>query len=163
LRLRTDDLAGFRKPLSIRKVLYHELAHNVYSDHDDNFFRLMRQIEQECHELDWTNGQGTTLSNRDDMVVEYHYTVGSYRLGGGDSLSSAETPFPQAHRRIVRELAASAAELRLSAEDREIMQNCGCHDRSDLFLPKPTSPVEQSRGADDSAKSTKSDNNKQNS
>ena len=34
LRLRTDDLKGFRKRLTIRKVLYHELAHNVHSDHD---------------------------------------------------------------------------------------------------------------------------------
>ena len=28
LRIRTDDLKGFRKILSIRKVLFHELAHN---------------------------------------------------------------------------------------------------------------------------------------
>merc|ERR1711972_102164 len=28
LRLRTDDISGFRKILSIRKVLFHELAHN---------------------------------------------------------------------------------------------------------------------------------------
>jgi WLM domain len=150
LRLRTDDLAGFRKPLSIRKVLYHELAHNVYSDHDDNFFRLMRQIEHECHELDWTRGQGTTLSNSDDMAVEYQYTSGSYRLGGGESLNSAATPTPSG--RIMRELAATAAELRLSAEDREIMQNCGCHDRSDLFLPRPTPPLEKSPDEDDSAR-----------
>ena len=37
LRLRTDDLKGFRKILTIKKVLYHELAHNVHSDHDDKF------------------------------------------------------------------------------------------------------------------------------
>ncbi len=30
LRIRTDDLLGFRKMLSIREVLFHELAHNVY-------------------------------------------------------------------------------------------------------------------------------------
>eukprot|EP01034_Spumella_vulgaris_P020674 gene20674-26500_t len=34
LRLRTDDMKGFRKILSIRKVLCHELAHNVHSEHD---------------------------------------------------------------------------------------------------------------------------------
>jgi WLM domain len=161
LRLRTDNLAGFRKPLSIRKVLYHELAHNVYSDHDDNFFRLMRQIEQECRELDWTNGQGTTLSNGDDMAVEYQYTAGSYRLGGGERLSSAETPFPQAHRRTMRELAATAAELRLSAEDREIMQNCGCQDRSNLFLPKPIPPHPMSRGEEGSKAKNESNENKE--
>lgn len=30
--------------LSIRKVLFHELAHNEFSDHDDNFYMLMRQV-----------------------------------------------------------------------------------------------------------------------
>ena len=48
LRLRTDDLKGFRKILSIRKVLFHELAHNVHSEHDGEFFKLMRQVEEEC-------------------------------------------------------------------------------------------------------------------
>lgn len=57
LRLRTDDLQGFRKILSIRKVLFHELAHNVHSEHDGKFFQLMRQIEAECNEMDWTQGQ----------------------------------------------------------------------------------------------------------
>jgi hypothetical protein len=61
LRLRTDDLKGFRKILSIRKVLYHELAHNVHSDHGDNFFMLMRQIEREAKELDWRSGRGSTV------------------------------------------------------------------------------------------------------
>ncbi|OEU21757.1 hypothetical protein FRACYDRAFT_163708, partial [Fragilariopsis cylindrus CCMP1102] len=54
LRLRTDDLKGFRKILSIRKVLFHELAHNIHSDHDNEFYKLMRQIESECNDLDWT-------------------------------------------------------------------------------------------------------------
>lgn len=47
LRLRTDDLRGWRKILSIKKVLYHELAHNEHGDHDDDFYRLMRKIEKE--------------------------------------------------------------------------------------------------------------------
>jgi hypothetical protein len=36
LRLRTDDYSGFRAYLNIRKVLCHELAHNVWGDHDNN-------------------------------------------------------------------------------------------------------------------------------
>ncbi|KAF1778253.1 WLM domain [Phytophthora cactorum] len=43
LRLRTDDLLGFRKFLSIKKVLFHELSHNVHSEHDNKFYQLMRQ------------------------------------------------------------------------------------------------------------------------
>jgi len=36
LRIRTDTYDGFRLYMDIRKVLCHELAHNVWSDHDDN-------------------------------------------------------------------------------------------------------------------------------
>ena len=61
LRLRTDDLKGFRKILSIRKVLFHELAHNVHSEHDSNFYKLMRQIEREVVELDWRAGKAKTV------------------------------------------------------------------------------------------------------
>ena len=47
LRIRTDDLQGFRPARWIRKVLCHELAHNVHGDHGDDFFRLLRVIEKE--------------------------------------------------------------------------------------------------------------------
>ena len=57
LRLRTDDLRGFRKVLSIRKVLYHELAHNRHDDHDDAFFMLMREIEKEAERGDWRSSK----------------------------------------------------------------------------------------------------------
>jgi predicted metal-dependent hydrolase len=33
--------------LSIRKVLYHEMAHNEHSEHDDKFYMLMREIERD--------------------------------------------------------------------------------------------------------------------
>jgi hypothetical protein len=41
-------LKGFRNHLSVMKVLYHELAHNVHGPHDDHFFKLMREIEKEA-------------------------------------------------------------------------------------------------------------------
>lgn len=57
LRLRTDDLLGFRKYLSIRNCLYHELAHNVHGDHDAKFYQLMRDIEKEASAFEyWTQG-----------------------------------------------------------------------------------------------------------
>ncbi|DAZ93316.1 TPA: hypothetical protein N0F65_003267 [Lagenidium giganteum] len=61
LRLRTDDLLGFRKFLSIKQVLYHELSHNVHSEHDSKFYQLMRQVERECHELDWSAAGGHAI------------------------------------------------------------------------------------------------------
>ncbi|KAI4308419.1 hypothetical protein L6164_031497 [Bauhinia variegata] len=62
LRLRTDDLKGFRKYESIKKTLLHELAHMVYSEHDANFYALDKQLNQEAASLDWTRSSGHTLS-----------------------------------------------------------------------------------------------------
>lgn len=36
LRIRTNAYDGFRLYADVRKVLCHELAHNVWGDHDDN-------------------------------------------------------------------------------------------------------------------------------
>lgn len=129
LRIRTDDLKGFRKMTSIREVFYHELAHNVHSEHDSHFFQLMRQIKKECLELDWTQGHGTSSS---DMEIDSHYqerviTGGSYKLGGANVNDSS--------RASARELAARAALLRLSAEEEEVRQNCGCGQEHNAFLP----------------------------
>jgi len=134
LRLRTDDLQGFRKPLSIRKVLYHELSHNVHSEHDDQFFQLMRQIERECQALDWTNGAGITTNDDQDMVS---YTAGAFHLGGHISNDTMS----------VRELAAEAAERRMTAEEKEIELHCGCNIKQGLFLPESEKRTKE--GGDD--------------
>ncbi|XP_054818057.1 uncharacterized protein LOC129317716 isoform X2 [Prosopis cineraria] len=63
LRLRTDDLKGFRKYESIKKTLLHELAHMVYSEHDANFYALDKQLNQEATSLDWTKSAGNTLGD----------------------------------------------------------------------------------------------------
>jgi WLM domain len=108
LRIRTDDLKGFRKILSIREVLYHELAHNVHSEHDSKFFQLMRQIKKECLEMDWTQGHGLSQGTPN---AKFHSGVvgGSHRLGGDDyslnreGLSAREL----ARRAAIRRLAGS--------------------------------------------------------
>ncbi|GJN03897.1 hypothetical protein PR202_ga21392 [Eleusine coracana subsp. coracana] len=95
LRLRTDDLKGFRKYESIKKTLLHELAHMVHSEHDANFFALNKQLNEEVASLDWTKSRGHTLTSRkifdsyeDDFFLE-PATVG-HRLGGeSSSLASA--------------------------------------------------------------------------
>eukprot|EP00339_Tiarina_fusa_P022859 CAMPEP_0117061480 /NCGR_PEP_ID=MMETSP0472-20121206/42797_1 /TAXON_ID=693140 ORGANISM="Tiarina fusus, Strain LIS" /NCGR_SAMPLE_ID=MMETSP0472 /ASSEMBLY_ACC=CAM_ASM_000603 /LENGTH=349 /DNA_ID=CAMNT_0004780165 /DNA_START=22 /DNA_END=1071 /DNA_ORIENTATION=+ len=112
LRIRTDDLKGFRKMLSIREVLYHELAHNVHSEHNAEFFQLMRQIKTECLEMDWTNGNGvSTIDQGTDRV-----TGGTCVLGGGISQQCIPA----------KELAGRAAALRLTAEEEEVRASCGC-------------------------------------
>ncbi|KAL3905128.1 MAG: hypothetical protein SGARI_004608 [Bacillariaceae sp.] len=108
LRLRTDDLKGFRKMLSIREVLYHELAHNEISEHNGKFFQLMRQIKKECLELDWTHGKGTSSVEleTDAGVVE----GGTYILGRVDDNAATCHLAP-------RELARRAAIRRLASAD----------------------------------------------
>jgi hypothetical protein len=148
LRIRTDDLSGFRKILTIRKVLYHELAHNVHSAHDGKFFQLNRQVEKECTSLDWTNGAGlSSAGNVSDPAAGTLYTAGAYRLGGGDGDGAGEnSPSTSTDRASMRELAARAALMRLTAEEEEMQQNCGCG-RQDLFLPRPPGSPSQSSTA----------------
>ncbi|KAL3145517.1 hypothetical protein ABBQ32_003341 [Trebouxia sp. C0010 RCD-2024] len=58
LRLRTDDLKGFRRYDRIRETLCHELAHMVWSEHDNRFKELNSQLLKECSQLDWTGHAG---------------------------------------------------------------------------------------------------------
>ncbi|EKG19658.1 WLM domain-containing protein, partial [Macrophomina phaseolina MS6] len=56
LRLRTDAYDGYRDYKTIRRTLCHELAHNVWGEHDRNFWDLCRQIEREVERGDWRAG-----------------------------------------------------------------------------------------------------------
>ncbi|CAO2207163.1 unnamed protein product [Urochloa humidicola] len=97
LRLRTDDLKGFRKYESIKKTLLHELAHMVHSEHDAKFFALNKQLNEEAASLDWTKSRGHMLSGRkifdsyeDEFDLESGITAAGHRLGGeSSSLASA--------------------------------------------------------------------------
>lgn len=96
LRLRTDDLKGFRKYESIKKTLLHELAHMVFSEHDANFHALDKQLNQEAATLDWTRSRSHTLSGvRQSQHYEEFYAnnsrSSSQKLGGNisDQLANA--------------------------------------------------------------------------
>ncbi|KAF2840286.1 WLM-domain-containing protein [Patellaria atrata CBS 101060] len=56
LRLRTDAGDGYRDYKTIRRTLCHELAHNVWGEHDGRFWELCRRIEREVERDDWTRG-----------------------------------------------------------------------------------------------------------
>ncbi|VVB01437.1 unnamed protein product [Arabis nemorensis] len=111
LRLRTDDLKGFRKYASIKKTLLHELAHMVYSEHDENFYALDRQLNKEAESLDWTKSSGHTLNGSkimNDYEEDYFFDeneneIISQRLGGNqfDNLGNArESSVAAAYRRL---------------------------------------------------------------
>lgn len=86
LRLRTDDLQGFRDLTSIRKTLCHELAHNVHGDHDDDFFRLWRQIEREIVELDWKKSTARRLNGATGPTERYQSSS-----SGGAAVGASST------------------------------------------------------------------------
>ncbi len=78
LRLRTDAYDGYRDYKTIRKTLCHELAHNVWGEHDRNFWDLCRQIEREVERGDWTSG-GRALTGQE-----------FYEPSGGDGEESVD-------------------------------------------------------------------------
>ncbi|KAI4319881.1 hypothetical protein MLD38_033427 [Melastoma candidum] len=91
LRLRTDDMKGFRKYESIKRTLLHELAHMVHSEHDSNFFALNSKLNEEAISLDWTKSQGHTVNgfqHSEDLSDDYESSVVSsipHKLGGNKS------------------------------------------------------------------------------
>ena len=135
LRIRTDDLKGFRKHLSIRKVLYHELAHNRHGDHDDKFYVFMRQIEAEVNSFNGgvnasltPEGSGSTVRSTGDVGMA---EVGVFRLGGSDSECGGESG--QSRRLRIREATLNRHRqlghhipADLTDADIEAEYNCGC-------------------------------------
>ncbi|TKA47362.1 hypothetical protein B0A49_12342 [Cryomyces minteri] len=99
LRLRTDAYDGYRDYKTIRKTLCHELAHNVWGEHDRNFWTLCREIEAEVERNDWRSG-GHALSNQefynpndggvaDEDADHGGWTGGEFVLGGGGGATRA--------------------------------------------------------------------------
>mmetsp|Transcript_5155 Transcript_5155/g.6237 ORF Transcript_5155/g.6237 Transcript_5155/m.6237 type:complete len:332 (-) Transcript_5155:124-1119(-) len=129
LRIRTDDLKGFRKYLSIKEVLCHELAHMVHSEHDSKFYVLMREIQRDIIALDWKQQPGKRLGGAGADVgraqVEYYDDEDEkqptqFQLGGAPNKYGNLTPAEKA-RLAAEERAASAA--RKQAEGKN--QNSG--------------------------------------
>ncbi|KAF9281107.1 hypothetical protein BGZ88_011816 [Linnemannia elongata] len=126
LRLRTDDLEGFRHYDAVRKV---------WSEHDDNFHALNRQLNKEVQQLDWTAQNGSRVAGGDffdpaNGLQGYHddledhgvdgqsWKGGSYVLGGGASRRDTEAL-------TTRELVARAAQLRQIESEKDEDGMCG--------------------------------------
>jgi hypothetical protein len=119
LRLRTDAYDGYRDYKTIRKTLCHELAHNVWGDHDRNFWDLCKEIEKEVEKADWKSGgravgeeefaEGHTMEmDEDEVDDEGGWKGGEFLLGAG--LSSGGMQQQGISR---REILANAAEARI--------------------------------------------------
>lgn len=118
LRLRTDAYDGFRNYNNIRKVLLHELTHNVHSDHDENFLKLCSQLEKEVVKLDPFGSNGKSVATREiydgpglreaDEVDEdgMLYDGGGWK-GSTQVLGNDETGELTDKQRLLRDLAKS--------------------------------------------------------
>lgn len=115
LRLWTDDFEGYRDYRTIRRTLCHELAHNVFGEHDSNFWDLTHKIEREVERNDTASGghslggdysrSGTEIMEEDgDHIDGGGWTGGSYVLGGAGHASEGLSR---------RDILAKAAEERL--------------------------------------------------
>ncbi|KAI0255959.1 WLM domain-containing protein [Lactifluus subvellereus] len=88
LRLRTDLYDGLRVYSDIRRVLCHELAHNIWSDHDNNFKEFNSKLNREVAELERRARDGTrTLASAEDVyepvqVLGLEAEVQVHVLGG---------------------------------------------------------------------------------
>lgn len=79
LRIRTDLYDGFRLYSEIRRVALHELTHNVWGPHDDNFKKLNSQLNREVNEYEAAVKEGThSLTG----------ATGGYEPDSGESLTS---------------------------------------------------------------------------
>lgn len=68
LRLRTDDLLGFRPLHKLYEVLAHELAHCTWSDHGEQFKAEMLAIQREAELGDWRYTRGRLLGSGETIA-----------------------------------------------------------------------------------------------
>ena len=98
LRLRTDDMRGFRDYVTIRRTLLHELAHNVHSNHGKEFRELNSRLNVECRRFDWKSASDCKSTRRameaheprdDDGYVDPHDVMAVTKASSGRPLGAA--------------------------------------------------------------------------
>ncbi|KAJ3857547.1 WLM-domain-containing protein [Lentinula lateritia] len=131
LRLRTDRYDGFRTYKEVRRVLCHELTHNVWGDHDNNFKELNSLLNREVGEYEASVKAGTNVLGYSGEVYEQSESGsrsrGSHVLGGSgsDAILLLNDSTEDRRRR-----ALEAAERRLRQEEEEMENSCGTAGRS---------------------------------
>lgn len=111
LRIRTDKMDGFRNYADVRRTLCHELTHNVWGDHDDNFKEMNSTLNKQVAAFERARSEGTHQlvdGDRYEPVEEYvqHQNV----LGGMGTI--AEAPMTAEERRS-RVLEATMRRLKI--------------------------------------------------
>ena len=132
LRLRTDDMRGFRDYVTIRRTLLHELAHNVHSNHGKEFRELNSRLNVECRRFDWKSASDCKSTRRameaheprdDDGYVDPHDVMAVTKASSGRPLGAAGATATNARdlrdarlRRFDPTVAEAEREMNLDAE-----------------------------------------------
>lgn len=149
LRMRTDAYDGFRPYLEVRRVLCHELAHNVWSDHDNNvrypgFSGLELELSSVWHGTHQFKELNSQL-NREVAEFEAAEKCGTHYLS--DLRGAYEPPSNEEAEALIhilggngiplgdsaedrRRRALEAATVRLKREEEELEKSCGTMVRS---------------------------------
>ena len=139
LRLRTDDLRGFRDYVTIRRTLLHELAHNVHSNHDAAFRELNARLNVECLEYDWLRAADARSTRRaaecyepkiDGSYIDPLDVMATTKASSGRALGGSravETLDETRAKRLARFAAAAArdAEIELNRAADEALREAG--------------------------------------
>lgn len=135
LRVRTDRYDGFRLYSEIRRVALHELTHNVWGAHDDNFKTLNSQLNREVAEYEASVKQGShslgdaysggdAYEGEADDVMVGGMIGGSNVLGGGAGSSTSSSLGGSLTAEERRARAVEAAMKRLQDHETEMEDRC---------------------------------------
>jgi len=99
LRLRTDDVKGFRPYYDLMNTLIHEITHNVHGPHDDKFWALFRELKKDYDTFhdSYTRGGRALAAEAAPMNLDSSDDeVTSHVLGGETKVPQS----PEEQRRI---------------------------------------------------------------
>ena len=141
LRIRTDLYDGFRHYPDVRRVLCHELAHNVWGQHDNNvrstchpsrmlanpcqFKELNSKLNRELIHFERAQASGTHHFSEQDIYQppspsEVEAETHAYVLGGPST-----APLEGDSRQDMRRRMLEATMNRLRKEEEELETSCG--------------------------------------
>jgi len=124
LLLRTNRYDGFRLYADLRRVLCHELAHNVFMDHGSGFKELNSKLNREVLEFERGVKEGTnylSLGEVYEPALELEAEAHVHTLGGNQPSFAVGSETREERRSRLLE----ATMLRLRKEDKELEDSCG--------------------------------------